>query len=192
MTVTGLAYPLARDNCDTDTIIPARYMKTLSRTGLGRFAFETLRTGSASTFDDPAWRGAPFLVAGQNFGCGSSREHAVWAIVDLGIRVILAKSFADIFAQNAGQNGIATITLATTEIDLLHARAAACERFAINLEDMALTVAGEQFPFQLDDNLRTRLITGSDEIEETLQHTRSIANKEEALAASSPWMQLAS
>lgn len=189
--ITGPAYALARDHCDTDIIIPARYMKTLSRTGLGCFAFETLRTNAASMFDDPNWFGAPFLIAGLNFGCGSSREHAVWAIADLGICVIFAKSFADIFAQNAGQNGIATITLPSEEIDRLHMFATRCEPFAISLEDKMLAVAGELFPFEMDDMLRTRLITGADEIDETLRNIQRIEDREGIFAASSPWMQLA-
>src|SRR3546814_2887100 len=96
-TVSGRAYPLGLKNIDTDVIIPAYYLKTISRTGLGRGAFETLRAQPGNVFDDPRYAGAPILVAGDNFGCGSSREHAAWAMNDMGITAVIAPSFSDIF-----------------------------------------------------------------------------------------------
>lgn len=189
-TLAGPALSVARDHCDTDAIFPARHMKTLSRAGLGRFAFEGLRAAPASQLDDARWRRAVFLVTGWNFGCGSSREHAVWAIADLGVRVIIAKSFADIFAQNAAQNGIATVMLPASDIDRLYALADAGVPFAISLEDMELTVADETIPFELEGHLRKRLLAGLDEVEETERSSRLIEDKERALAAASPWMQL--
>ncbi|VXD01341.1 3-isopropylmalate dehydratase small subunit [Sphingomonas sp. T1] len=184
----GQAYPLNRDNCDTDTIFPAEHMKTISRVGLGQFAFETLRQEPKSAFNDVARRDAPFLVVGSNFGCGSSREHAVWAIADIGIRVILGKGFADIFAQNAAQNGIATIVLAPGLIDALAIRAEAYEPFAMSLADMVVTTAsGERLPFELDADVRQRLMSGVDQIEQTLSHLSEITARGDAVSRSPEW-----
>ena len=110
-TIEGRAYPLGLRNIDTDLIIAARHLKTIRRAGLGRHAFEALRAQPGNPFDDPAYAGAPILIAGANFGCGSSREHAAWALADMGIRAVIAPTFADIFASNAFKNGIATVAL---------------------------------------------------------------------------------
>ena len=99
--VEGRAYPLGLKNVDTDIIIPAKWLKTISREGLGRGAFETLREVPGNVFDDPEYSGAPILIAGDNYGCGSSREHAAWAMADLGISAVIAPSFSDIFSGNA-------------------------------------------------------------------------------------------
>jgi 3-isopropylmalate dehydratase small subunit len=103
--VEGRAYPLGLKNVDTDIIIPAKWLKTISRTGLGKGAFETLRAIPGNVFDDPEYAGSPILIAGDNFGCGSSREHAAWAMADLGITAVIAPSFSDIFSGNAFKNG---------------------------------------------------------------------------------------
>lgn len=188
--VEGLAYPFGRDNCDTDTIFPAERMKTISRSGLGRFAFETLRRHGDSCFDDARRQGAPFLIVGGNFGCGSSREHAVWAIADIGVRVIIGTSFADIFAQNAGQNGIATIALPAEVVHALLLDAEALEQFSVSLSDMSLrTSAGVRLTFELDGNLRRRLIGGIDQIGETIQAAGKIDQKEARFLQDAPWMQ---
>ena len=118
-TVEGRAIPFGRKNVDTDVIIPAAYLKTISREGLGKGAFETVRAEDGNVFDDPEYSGAPILIAGDNFGCGSSREHAAWAIRDLGITCVIAPSFSDIFSGNAFKNGILTVVLPQEAIDRL-------------------------------------------------------------------------
>ena len=117
--VEGRAYPLGLKNIDTDVIIAAQHLKTIKRTGLGRHAFETLRAQPGNVFDDPAFAGAPILIAGDNFGCGSSREHAAWALADLGVRAVIAPSFSDIFSGNAFKNGIVTVSLPHEAVDRL-------------------------------------------------------------------------
>src|SRR3954471_8088136 len=119
--VEGRAIPLGRANIDTDIIIPAEYLKTVAREGLVRFAFETIRPEPGNVFDDPAHAGATILIAGDNFGCGSSREHAVWAMLELGIRAVIAPSFSDIFAGNAFKNGLVTVALPQAAVDRLMA-----------------------------------------------------------------------
>ncbi len=109
--VEGRAYPLGLKNVDTDVIIPAEYLKTITRLGLGSHAFETIRAQPGNVFDDPAYAGAPIIIAGDNFGCGSSREHAAWALLDLGVKAVIAPGFSDIFLGNAFKNGIITVTL---------------------------------------------------------------------------------
>jgi len=117
--VEGKAYPFGRKNVDTDVIIPAHYLKTITRAGLGKGAFETVRAEPGNVFDDPAYVGAPILIAGDNFGCGSSREHAAWALADLGIKAVIAPSFSDIFSGNAVKNGIVPVVLPQEAIDRL-------------------------------------------------------------------------
>ena len=116
--VSGTAYPWGAKNVDTDVIIPAHWLKTIKRSGLGRGAFETVRAQPGNIFDDPAYAGAPILIAGDNFGCGSSREHAAWALADMGIRAVIAPSFSDIFSGNAFKNGMGTNVLAATSPSL--------------------------------------------------------------------------
>ena len=117
--IEGRAIPFGRANVDTDLIIPAAHLKTVSRLGLGRYAFEPLRREPGNVFDEPEFSGAPMLIAGANFGCGSSREHAVWALCDLGIKAVIAPSFSDIFAANAFRNGLVTVVLPPEAIDRL-------------------------------------------------------------------------
>ena len=108
-TVEGRAYPFGMKNVDTDMIIAAKWLKTISRSGLGAGAFEGLRQDPDNVFDNPEYRGAPILIAGDNFGCGSSREHAAWALIDMGVKAVIAPSFSDIFSGNAFKNGILTV-----------------------------------------------------------------------------------
>ena len=110
--ITGPVIPFGRANVDTDLIIPASYMKTLTREGLGDGAFAALRGTPGNVFDDPCYRGAPILVAGANFGCGSSREHAVWALLQIGVEAVIAPSFGEIFETNALRNGLVPVTVA--------------------------------------------------------------------------------
>jgi 3-isopropylmalate/(R)-2-methylmalate dehydratase small subunit len=166
--VQGRAYPLPLPNVDTDLIIPAAHLKTIERSGLGRHAFETLRADPRNVFDDPRFRGAPILIALDNFGCGSSREHAAWALVDLGVRAVIAPSFSDIFAGNAFRNGIATVALERAAVEILLEDASEHE-ICVDLEELEVaSTSGSRFPFAMDDFRRECLIAGSDEIALTL------------------------
>ena len=118
-TIEGRAIPYGAKNVDTDVIIPAKWLKTISREGLGEGAFESVRAKPDNVFDDPEYAGAPILIAGDNFGCGSSREHAAWALLDLGITAVIAPSFSDIFSGNAFKNGIFAVALPQEQVDRL-------------------------------------------------------------------------
>ena len=166
--VQGRAYPYGRANVDTDMIIPAEHLKTIGRNGLGRHAFEADRAAGGSVFDDPAFKGAPILIAGDNFGCGSSREHAAWALADLGIEAVIAPSFSDIFSGNAFKNGIVTVELPQQAVDRL-LEVAREHELDVDLETMSVTSPlQDRFPFELDSFRRECLIHGLDEIALTL------------------------
>jgi 3-isopropylmalate/(R)-2-methylmalate dehydratase small subunit len=172
--VAGRAYPLPFNNIDTDLIIAADHLKTIRRFGLGRHAFRKMRASPGNVFDDPNFRGASIIVALDNFGCGSSREHAAWALLDLGIRAIVATSFSDIFAGNAFKNGIATVQLERAAIDALLSVAASHE-LCIDLERQSITSsAGHHFNFAMDQFRRECLLGGLDEIALTLRHEAAI------------------
>lgn len=172
--VEGRAYPLPFANIDTDLIIPAVHLKTVERSGLGRHAFEVLRAASGNVFDDPRYRGAPILIAGDNFGCGSSREHAAWALLDLGVRAVIAQGFSDIFAGNAFKNGIAAVELGRGAVEAL-LEAAPEHSFTVDLERQVVTSsAGHHFHFVMDGFRRECLLGGLDEIGLTLMHERDI------------------
>lgn len=180
--VQGRAYPLPLDNVDTDLIIPAQHLKTITRTGLGRFAFQVLRADPANVFDDPLYAGAPILLSLANFGCGSSREHAAWALADLGVRVVIASGFADIFAGNAFKNGIAVITLDSPAVAAL-IEAAPNHAITVDLEQQVVRSAvGHFFPFAMDPFRRECLMKGEDEIALTLQSEAAISAFESARA----------
>ena len=173
--VEGRAYPLGRANIDTDVIIPAAHLKTVAREGLGRFAFETVRAEPGNVFDDPAYKGASILIAGDNFGCGSSREHAVWAMLDLGIRAVIAPGFSDIFASNAFKNGLVTAALPQAAVDRL-IEVAKDEPIRVDLETMSVTTPyQDRFAFELDPFRRDCLMRGLDEIGLTLESEAAIA-----------------
>ena len=174
--VTGRAYPFGRANVDTDIIIPAEHLKTTTRQGLGRHAFETVRAEPGNVFDDPTFAAAPVLIAGDNFGCGSSREHAVWALADLGVGAVVAPSFSDIFAGNAFKNGVVTAALPQEQIDQLLAVAREGAAITVDLETMTVTTdRQDRFPFELDPFRRDCLMSGQDEIGLTLQSAPAIA-----------------
>ena len=180
--VEGRAIPLGRSNIDTDIIIPASHLKTVSREGLGRFAFETLRAEPGNVFDDPALAGAPILIAGENFGCGSSREHAVWALLDLGIRAVIAPGFSDIFAGNAFKNGLVTATLPQVAVNRL-LEVAKTQPLRVDLETMTVTTPfQDRFAFALDPFRRECLMQGLDEIDLTLREEAAIAADEAGTA----------
>ena len=173
--VEGRAIPLGRANIDTDIIIPAEHLKTIAREGLGRFAFETIRAEPGNLFDDPAFAGASILIAGDNFGCGSSREHAVWAMLELGIRAVIAPGFSDIFAGNAFKNGLVTVVLPQSEVNRLLA-VAKDQPIRIDLETMIVTTPyQDRFAFALDPFRRDCLMRGLDEIGLTLESEAAIA-----------------
>jgi 3-isopropylmalate/(R)-2-methylmalate dehydratase small subunit len=178
--VHGRAYPLGRANVDTDLIIPAEHLKTIRRLGLGRHAFETIRAEPGNLFDDPAFAGAPILIAGTNFGCGSSREHAAWALADLGIEAVIAPGFSDIFAGNAFKNAILAVVLPQAAVDHL-LEAAREHAISIDLETMTVTTPQDRFEFELDPFRRECLMTGRDEIELTLASEAAIRAYEQRI-----------
>ena len=186
--VHGSAYPWGAKTVDTDVIIPAHWLKTTTRVGLGRGAFETLRAEPGNLFDDPRWAGAPVLIAGDNFGCGSSREHAAWALADLGIRAVIAPSFSDIFSGNAVKNGIVPVVLPQAAIDRL-IEVAKEQPVTVDLETMTVTTPfQDRFEFHLDPFRRRCLMEGLDEIGLTLARDTQISNFETAVALSRPWL----
>ncbi|WP_420137256.1 3-isopropylmalate dehydratase small subunit [Sphingomonas sp.] len=186
--VEGRAYPFGRKNVDTDVIIPAHWLKTITRSGLGRGAFETVRAEPGNVFEDPAYAGAPILVAGDNFGCGSSREHAAWALVDMGIRAVVAPSFSDIFSGNAFKNGIATVVLPQEAIDRLM-EVAQKDEITVDLETQTVTTPyQDRFTFTMDPFRRDCLMQGKDEIGLTLAMADDIGRYEKSIAADRPWI----
>lgn len=186
--VEGRAIPFGRKNVDTDIIIPAQWLKTISREGLGKGAFETVRAEPGNVFDDPEFVGAPILIAGDNFGCGSSREHAAWALTDLGITAVIAPSFSDIFSSNAFKNGILTVVLPQEAVDRLM-EVAATDPIHIDLESQTVTTPfQDRFSFDIDPFRKTCLMQGLDEIGLTLAKTDAISAYEAKVSAERPWL----
>lgn len=186
----AVAAPLPLANVDTDMIIPAQYMKSLTRTGLGKHLFRELRfVDDGSEHDDfilnrPACREAGILVADRNFGCGSSREHAVWALTDFGIRCVIAPSFGDIFAGNARKNGLLLIRLPDETCAQLRDEIALTQHapIEVDLEAERIRLAsGEAIDFEIDPDDRRILMEGLDDIARTLRHADAIARFEAAL-----------
>jgi 3-isopropylmalate/(R)-2-methylmalate dehydratase small subunit len=187
--VEGRAIPFGLKNVDTDIIIPAKWLKTISREGLGRGAFETIRAEPGNVFDDPAYAGASVLIAGDNFGCGSSREHAAWALGDLGIRVVIAPSFSDIFSGNAVKNGILPVVLPQAAIDRLMAVAREGQPITVDLESETVTTPyQDRFTFALDPFRRHCLLNGLDEIGLTMARGEAIGGFEASRTAAQPWL----
>jgi len=186
--VEGRAIPFGRKNVDTDLIIPARWLKTVTREGLGRGAFEALREDPDNVFDKPEFKGAPILIAGDNFGCGSSREHAAWALLDMGVKAVIAPSFSDIFAGNAFKNGILTVVLPQEQVDRLM-EVAETDPIAIDLEHQTVTTPfQDRFSFEIDPFRKMCLIQGLDEVGITLTHEGALAAYEARLKAQKPWL----
>jgi 3-isopropylmalate/(R)-2-methylmalate dehydratase small subunit len=186
--VEGRAYPWGAKNIDTDVIIPAHWLKTVTRTGLGKGAFETVRAEPGNLFDDPRYAGAPVLVAGENFGCGSSREHAAWALADMGIKAVIAPSFSDIFSGNAFKNGIVAVVLPQEAIDRL-VEVAKTDRITVDLETMTVTTPfQDRFVFEMDPFRRDCLMQGLDEIGLTLARDAAITGYETGAARTHPWI----
>jgi 3-isopropylmalate/(R)-2-methylmalate dehydratase small subunit len=186
--VEGKAIPFGRKNVDTDIIIPSQWLKTISREGLGQGAFETIRAEPGNIFDDPEYAGAPILIAGDNFGCGSSREHAAWALIDLGITAVIAPSFSDIFSSNAFKNGILTVVLPQEAVDRLM-EVAQTDTIHIDLESQTVTTPfQDRFSFEIDPFRKTCLMQGLDEIGLTLGKADAISAYEAKVSADRPWM----
>ncbi|QDM41409.1 3-isopropylmalate dehydratase small subunit [Altererythrobacter sp. TH136] len=186
--VTGRAIPFGAKNVDTDVIIPAHWLKTVTREGLGRGAFETVRAQPGNVFDHPEFAGAPILIAGDNFGCGSSREHAAWALRDMGVRAVIAPSFSDIFAGNAFKNGILAVVLPQADVDRL-LEVARTDPVAIDLEHQVVsTPFQDRFGFEIDPFRKACLMDGLDEIGLTLARNEAIATYEQRRAHDMPWL----
>jgi 3-isopropylmalate/(R)-2-methylmalate dehydratase small subunit len=196
--LTGIAAPLPLLNVDTDQIIPAHWLKTIKRTGLGEGLFESLRylpdgrENPDFVLNKEPWRRAVILVTGANFGCGSSREHAPWALLDFGIRCVIAESFADIFYNNCFKNGILPIALPKDEVDLLihEASVALDPTFTVDLEHHEIRGPHGEEPirFDLDPAHREKLLKGLDEIGTTLARSAAIDAFEARQRVEQPWL----
>ncbi|QIG81199.1 3-isopropylmalate dehydratase small subunit [Stakelama tenebrarum] len=189
-TVTGTAYPWGAKNVDTDVIIPAHWLKTILRTGLAKGAFETVRAEPGNVFDDPHYAGSPILIAGENFGCGSSREHAAWALADMGVTAVIAPSFSDIFSGNAFKNGIVPVVLPQEAVDRL-IEVAQADEITVDLETMTVTTPyQDRFTFELDPFRRQCLLEGLDEVGLTLAQDTAISKYETGVADARPWIKV--
>ena len=195
--ITGVAAPMPMINVDTDMIIPKQFLKTIKRSGLGVNLFHEMRFdddgGEIESFvlNKPQYREAEVLVAGANFGCGSSREHAPWAIKDFGIRCVIAPSFADIFYNNCFKNGILPISLPQEQVDVLmkDAEKGSNARMEVDLEAQTVTTSdGEVIPFEIDSFKKHCLLAGLDDIGLTMEKADSIAAYETRAAAERPWV----
>jgi len=177
--VKGRAIPLNRNNVDTDQIIPARYLKRVERTGYGPFAFEAWRKDPNFVLNNPAYDGAPVLLAKENFGSGSSREHAVWALEGLGVQAVIACSFADIFKNNCFQVGVLTVELPPEALDHLIARAEELpeSEIEVDLESQTVRTADGRWShhFEIDPFKKYRLMHGLDDINMTLEYEPDVA-----------------
>ena len=195
-TLTGIAAPMPLVNIDTDMIIPKQFLKTIQRSGLGKNLFDEMRyTQDGQEIPDfvlnqPAYRKAEIIVAGDNFGCGSSREHAPWALLDFGIRCVISTSFADIFFNNCFKNGILPIVLPQDVVDVLMADAkkGANARMTVDLETQTVTTSdGQSFSFEVDPFRKHCLLNGLDDIGLTLEKAASIDAFEAKNATLRPW-----
>ncbi len=186
--VEGRAIPFGRKNVDTDVIIAAHWLKTISREGLGAGAFEAVRKEPGNVFDDPAYAGAPILIAGDNFGCGSSREHAAWAMLDMGVTCVIAPSFSDIFASNAFKNGLLTVALPQETIDRLM-EVAQTDPIHVDLESQTVTTPfQDRFEFPIDPFRKHCLLNGLDEVGLTLARGDAISAYETRAASNLPFL----
>ncbi len=187
-TIEGRAIPFGDKNVDTDVIIAAEWLKTITREGLGKGAFASIRANPDNVFDAPEFSGAPILIAGDNFGCGSSREHAAWALLDMGISAVIAPSFSDIFASNAFKNGVLTVALPQAQIDRLM-EVSASDPIAIDLEHQTVTTPfQDRFTFEIDPFRKRCLIEGLDEVGLTLARNEAISRYEAKQARTMPWL----
>ena len=188
--LTSLAVPLPEANVDTDIILPARFLLITEKKGLGRYAFYERREGGRFVLDDPKFAGAQILVAGANFGCGSSREHAPWALHDLGIRCIIAPSFGEIFRANCVRNGMLAVTLAEPEWRQVLGAAEHGETVRVDLAASTVHLSdGSEIEFALADAEREALLNGWDEIDGIrANYADAIADFERKQRANAPWL----
>jgi 3-isopropylmalate/(R)-2-methylmalate dehydratase small subunit len=195
--LTGIAAPMPLVNIDTDMIIPKVFLKSIQRTGFGKNLFDEMRYNRDGTeiedfvLNKPQYRNSEILVAGDNFGCGSSREHAPWAIADFGIKCVISTSFADIFFNNCFKNGILPIVLPQEQVDVLMKDAEKGEnaRMTVDLEAQEITTSGgEVIAFEVDAFKKQCLLEGLDDIGQTLQKQESIQSYEGKMAQERPWV----
>jgi 3-isopropylmalate/(R)-2-methylmalate dehydratase small subunit len=195
--LTGVAAPMPLVNIDTDMIIPKQFLKTIARTGLGANLFDEMRFTLDGAeipefvLNQPAYRKAEILVAGDNFGCGSSREHAPWALLDFGIRAVIATSFADIFYNNCFKNGILPIVMPEDVVKVLMEDAQRGEnaRITVDLEDQTVTTSdGQSFPFEVDAFKKHCMMNGLDDIGLTMEKAANIDSYEVKAGALRPWV----
>jgi len=195
-TLTGIAAPMPLVNIDTDMIIPKQFLKTIQRSGLGKNLFDEMRYTEGGqeipdfVLNQPAYRKAQIIVAGDNFGCGSSREHAPWALLDFGIRCVISTSFADIFFNNCFKNGILPVVLPQEAVDHLmdDARKGENARLTVDLENQTVTASdGTAFAFEVDPFKKHCLLNGLDDIGLTLEKAASIDAYESKNATLRPW-----
>ena len=195
--LSGIAAPMPLVNIDTDMIIPKQFLKTIKRSGLGKNLFDEMRYNPDGSeipgfvLNQPAYRQASILVAGDNFGCGSSREHAPWALLDFGIRCVIAPDFADIFHNNSFKNGILPVRLPREICDQLmeDARLGGNARLTVDLErQVVVRPNGQEIPFQIDPLRRHLLLNGLDDIGQTLQHESAIDAFEARRRDAQPWL----
>lgn len=194
-TLTAIAAPLPLVNVDTDMIIPKQFLKTIERTGLGKCLFNDMRFAADSSekpdfvLNQPPYRQAEILIAGANFGCGSSREHAPWALLDFGIRCVIAPSFADIFHGNCFKNGILPVVLPQEQVDQLQELARQGRKITVDLEHQVVKAYPDNisFGFSVDAFRRDCLLNGLDDIGLTLQHGAAIDAYEQKRRLEQPW-----
>lgn len=193
---SGKVAPLHRANIDTDQIIPKQFLKRIEKTGFGEFLFNDWRRTADGTLNpdfplnQPRYSGASILVSGKNFGCGSSREHAVWALADFGFRTVIAPSFADIFANNCVKNGVLTVVLSEEEVEQIAARASDEENYQLTIDLEKCTVEdahGFSTRFSIDGFTRHCLLEGLDDIGLTLKHEKDIAAYEAKHPVPNAW-----
>jgi 3-isopropylmalate/(R)-2-methylmalate dehydratase small subunit len=196
-TLTGVAAPMPAANVDTDKIIPARYLKTIARGGLGKNLFANMRYNEDGSekpdfiLNQPPYRKAEILIAYENFGCGSSREHAPWALLDFGIRCVIAPDFADIFNNNCFKNGILPVRLPRAVCERLmdDSRMGGNARLTVDLQrQVVIRPNGEEIPFEVDSFRKHLLLNGLDDIGQTMQHAPAIDGYEARQKATQPWL----
>jgi len=196
-TLTGVAAPMPLVNIDTDMIIPKQFLKTIKRSGLGKNLFDEMRYTQDGreipgfVLNQPAYRNAQIIVGGDNFGCGSSREHAPWALLDFGIRCVISTSFADIFYSNCFKNGILPVVLPADAVAVLmdDARKGANARIAVDLEAQTVTASdGQAFHFDIDPFKKHCLLNGLDDIGLTLAKAPAIETFESRMQSERPWV----
>lgn len=186
--VEGRAIPFGRKNVDTDVVIPAHWLKTVTREGLGKGAFEAVKKEPGNVFSDPQFARAPILIAGDNFGCGSSREHAAWALLDMGVTCVIAPSFSDIFSGNAFKNGILAVVLPQEAVDRL-IEVAKTDPIRIDLEHQTVTTPfQDRYSFEIDPFRKHCLLNGLDEVGLTLARQDAITDYESRARSDVPFL----